>query len=133
MHHHDTSLHSGTKRARGLGSAHEGTGHFWLQRVSALALIPLSVWLMVELVGSFLGSDRATAALWFRHPLHALAMLLFVLAIALHARLGMQTIIEDYVHCEAKKIALLLVNNAAMLLFTLAGVIAIARIHLIGI
>jgi succinate dehydrogenase / fumarate reductase membrane anchor subunit len=64
---------------------------------------------------------------------HALVTLVFVVALAVHAKLGMQVIIEDYVHCEAKKLSLLIFNSAAMLLFALLSIFAIARLHFIGI
>ncbi len=122
------------KRVRGLGAAHAGTGHFWWQRVTALALIPLSVWFLVSILQKFmLAEDRAEAALWFQNPIHAVLTLLLVVMLGLHAKLGMQVIIEDYVHCEAKKIALLLLNSAALLIFALASMTAIAHLHLIGI
>ncbi len=132
MHSKDSML-SDMKRVRGLGAAHAGTGHFWWQRLSALALIPLSVWLLVTLVTQLLGTDRPNAAMWFMHPFHTVAMLLFVVALAVHAKLGIQVIIEDYVHCEAKKLTLLIFNSAVMVLFALLCIVAIARLHFIGI
>lgn len=129
-----SSMRTDTKRVRGLGTAHSGTGHFWLQRLSALALIPVSVWFLASIIGTFLTtSDMRDAAMWFQNPIHAGLMLIFVLALAIHAKLGIQVIIEDYVHCEAKKIALLIFNSAAMLIFALAGIFAIAHLHFIGI
>jgi succinate dehydrogenase / fumarate reductase membrane anchor subunit len=133
MHSKDSML-SDLKRVRGLGgAAHEGTGHFWWQRLSALALIPLSVWLLVTLITQLMGLDRASTAFWFQNPFHALGTLIFVVALALHAKLGMQVIIEDYVHCEAKKLTLLIFNSAVMIVFALLSIFAIARLHFIGI
>lgn len=133
MDHSSNSLRTETKRVRGLGAAHEGTGHFWLQRVSALALIPLSVWMIIQLVTVMVGADRAVSAAWFQSPAHSLGAMLLVVALAVHARLGVQVIIEDYVHSEGKKLALLVLNNAANLLFGLASLFAIVRLHFIGI
>ena len=126
-------MHSPIKRVRGLGATHEGTGHFWLQRVSALALVPLSIWLMIALVNHLLGTDRITVASWFHHPLTSLGMVTFIVALAVHARIGIQEIITDYVHGHGAKIALILLNNTAMLIFSLASLCAIARLHFIGI
>jgi succinate dehydrogenase / fumarate reductase membrane anchor subunit len=126
-------LRTPIKRARGLGSAKSGTHHFWVQRVSAVALIPLSIWFMVTLVGQLLGESREDIALWHHHPLNALALGALIVALFLHARLGIQTIIEDYVQHEGKKIVLLLVLNAIVFGFGAASLLAIARLHFFGI
>ena len=130
---HNTSLRTPIKRARGLGSAHSGTHHFWLLRVSALALIPLSIWFIVELLSTLLGADHATIGEWFRNPITALLMAIFVVAMFLHARLGIQEIIEDYVPHKGKKIALLLLNNTLIYGFGAASLLAIIHLHLFGI
>jgi len=129
---HD-GLRSSTKRVRGLGSAHHGVGHWWLQRITALALIPLSVWFMSQLATLLMGASSGTVRYWFKSPAITIAMLLFVVALFTHARLGVQVIIEDYVHCKVKKIALLLFTNTAMLLAGLACVFSILRLHFVGI
>jgi succinate dehydrogenase / fumarate reductase membrane anchor subunit len=126
-------LRTPIKRARGLGSAKSGTHHFWVQRMSAVALIPLSIWFMVTLVGQLLGESREDIALWHHHPLNALALAALIVALFVHARLGIQTIIEDYVQHEGKKIVLLLVLNALILGFGAASLLAIARLHFFGI
>ncbi|MES2985093.1 MAG: succinate dehydrogenase, hydrophobic membrane anchor protein [Pseudomonadota bacterium] len=133
MHDAHASLRTPIKRARGLGSAKDGTGHFWLQRVSAVALIPLTVWFMVSLITHLIGADRAGVAQWLSHPLVALAMAALIAAMFIHARLGIQVIVEDYVHHEGKKIVALLLNNALILGFGGASLFAIARLHFIGI
>ena len=98
------------KNVRSLGSAKEGTDHFWQQRVTAVAnliLTPLFVALVVFLVGADYGVVRRVLG----HPIVAMLMLLFILAGLVHMRLGMQTIIEDYVHGEGAKIVLLMLNT----------------------
>ena len=127
-----TSLRSHTKRVRGLGSSHHGTHHWWLQRLTAGAMIPLSVWFLVQLVTHLIGADVAAISLWLKSPVASIALLLFIVAMFVHARLGLQVIIEDYVHCEIKKIALLLFMNATVLVAGLACVFAIVRLHFIG-
>ena len=96
--------------ARGLGSAKDGTEHFWRQRVTAVALIPLAIWFAVSLV-AMSGADHAAVLAWLKQPLPAAAMLLFVATGFAHLRLGMQVIIEDYVTAETGKIALLMLNT----------------------
>ena len=130
---HQPDYRSELKRARGLGPSHEGTGHFWLQRVSALALVPLSIWFLVKLVTILATADRAHVAQWFHDPVTALFMAVFMGAMFLHARIGMQEIVEDYVHCKAAKLTVLLFGKGLNLLLCLATLAAIARLHFIGI
>ena len=94
-------------RARGLGSAKDGTHHWWMQRVTAIALVPLTVWLVGSLVA--IGSaDHAQTVHWIRSPAVSIALLLTIAALFHHAQLGLQVVIEDYVHAEWKKIAVLI-------------------------
>ena len=94
-------------RARGLGSAKDGTRHWWMQRVTAVALIPLTVWLAASLVAVG-AADHARTVDWIRSPAVAIALLLTIAALFHHAQLGLQVVIEDYVHAEGKKIAALI-------------------------
>ena len=98
------------KRARGLGSAKEGAGHFMRQRITAVAnliLAPIVLWLIVSLAGADLATVKATLS----HPLVATALIAFVLSVAVHMRIGIQVIIEDYVHGARAKLLLLLANT----------------------
>lgn len=133
MDNSSSSLRTPIKRARGLGSAHDGTRHFWVQRVSAVALIPLSIWFMVTLVSRLLSGEQVAVMIWLRNPLAALALSALIVALFVHARLGVQTIIEDYIHCEVKKIAALLFLNLCIFGFGAASLMAIARLHFFGI
>ena len=134
MAHNDSKyFRSNLKRVRGMGAAHTGTEHFWLQRLSALALVPLSIWFVVKLATVLVIADREAAVAWFRDPITAIAMALFVFFITLHAKLGLQVIIEDYVHCERSKLALLIVNGTFTTLCCVASLIAIAHLHFVGI
>jgi succinate dehydrogenase / fumarate reductase, membrane anchor subunit len=97
-------------RVRGLGSAKGGTDHFWMQRVTAVANIAL-VCFLIWLVLTLAGADYATVKRTLARPEIAIPLLLLVLSGAVHMRLGMQTIIEDYVHSEGRKVAALMLNS----------------------
>jgi succinate dehydrogenase / fumarate reductase membrane anchor subunit len=106
----NSSLETPLKRVEGLGSAHAGTEHFWRQRVTAVAGIPLLVAVLIVVV-LLTGADYATARATLSQPLVALLFLLFIGTMIVHMRLGMQVIIEDYVHEELPKLALLMLNT----------------------
>ena len=97
------------KRVRGLGTAHEGTDHFWLQRLTAVANIPLMLFLIGLLV-ALNGADYATVRDVLGNPFVALMLALAFLSVLNHMRLGMQVIIEDYVHGDGARIALVMLN-----------------------
>jgi len=97
-------------KVRGLGSAKEGTGHFWMQRVTALANVPLTLFL-AGFVARYAGADHATVKSAIQHPLVGILLLLLVLSGVYHMRLGMQVIIEDYVHAEGSKLLWLTLNT----------------------
>lgn len=90
-------LRSSLGRVRGLGSAKEGVGHWWAQRLSALALVPLSIWFVIAAI-SLIGADYASFQAWLGIFGNALLMVLTVAVLFYHAALGMQVVIEDYVH-----------------------------------
>lgn len=115
------------KTARRLGSAKEGADHFWKQRVTGVAnafLVIFLVWLVVSLAGA----DHATVKSWLSHPLIALPLLMLVLSGTIHMRIGMQVIIEDYVHTEATKIALLMLNTFFAIFIGAACTYAVLRL-----
>lgn len=114
-------------RARGLGSAKSGTGHFWWQRVTAILLALLVPWLVGTLV-SFIGADLATVQATLARPYNAILFAAFVVALFWHAKLGMQVVIEDYVHVRAWEVALQLLVTFACALGALGSLYAIARI-----
>ena len=97
-------------KVRGLGSAHRGTETFWRQRLTAVANIPLVIFLILS-IAAYAGADYATARAYFAQPVVALAMLALVLSASVHMRIGLKEIIEDYVHNELAKVgAILLVT-----------------------
>ena len=97
-------------RVRGLGAARSGTGHFWRQRLTAVANIPLTI-AAVIIVITLLGRNQATAAQVLGSPLVAIIVLLFIASITAHMKIGMQVIIEDYVHDDIAKIGLIVANT----------------------
>lgn len=113
--------------ARGLGAAKDGVGHWWSQRLSAGALVFLVPWFVVTAI-SLVGSDHANTSAFIAQPLNATLMLAFVLAMFWHARLGLQVVIEDYIHVAWLELALQLLVKAAFALAAIASVVAIGRI-----
>ena len=114
-------------RARGLGSAKDGVGHWWAQRLTAIALIPLVVWFAISLI-MLSGADYTVVRAWIGSPL---VMMLLVLTIAVglhHAQLGMQVVIEDYVGGDGWKLALIVIVKFIAVLFGLGAIVAILRI-----
>jgi succinate dehydrogenase / fumarate reductase membrane anchor subunit len=121
------SLRTPLKTARYLGSAKEGADHFWKQRVTAVANLVLAVYL-VWLVVSLAGADHATVAATLGRPEIALPMILLILSGVIHMRLGMQTIIEDYVHGEAAKIVLLMLNTFFAVTVGAASILGVLKL-----
>jgi succinate dehydrogenase / fumarate reductase, membrane anchor subunit len=116
-----TGMKTPLKAARGLGSAKSGTAHFWQQRMTALANVPLLVFLVWFMV-SHLGASRAAIVASVQNPLVAILLLLTLASVFWHMRLGLHVVIEDYVHDHKIKLAGLLLNSAfALVLFSLAA------------
>jgi succinate dehydrogenase / fumarate reductase membrane anchor subunit len=114
-------------RVRGFGSAREGTDHFWKQRLTAvsnLVLVCILIWLLVNLAGADYAAVKKTLA----RPQNAIALLLLVLSGVIHMRLGMQTIIEDYVHSEGRKVMALMLNSFFTMLVGLTSVFAVLKL-----
>ncbi len=111
-------------RVRGLGSAQSGTDHFWRQRLTAVANVPLTIAFVVIVVG-LLGRNHAAVVQILGSPLVAVVMLLFITSICIHMRIGMQVIIEDYVHDEKQKLFLLIANTFFTVAVGLASAFAI--------
>ena len=125
----DMSLQTPIGRVRGLGSAKEGVHHWWSQRLTALALVPLSLWFIYSLV-VVTGADYATVVAWLANPLNAVLMLLFIISLYYHAALGLQVIIEDYIDSEWQKIACLILVKFLALLAGLSAAIAVLKVYL---
>ncbi|MGI4880417.1 MAG: succinate dehydrogenase, hydrophobic membrane anchor protein [Janthinobacterium lividum] len=116
-------------RVRGLGSAKSGVGHWWLQRVTAVSNLVLVLWFVTSLV-RLPSLDYAATVTWLRQPVAAIPMLLLIVSVFYHFRLGVQVFIEDYLHREATKLLALLALNFYALGGAAAGVFAVLKIAL---
>jgi succinate dehydrogenase / fumarate reductase membrane anchor subunit len=114
-------------RVRGLGAAKSGTEHFWRQRLTAVANVPLTI-AFVLIVVSLLGRNHAAAAQILGSPLVAIVMLLFIVSVTTHMRIGMQVVIEDYVHDEPAKVILLMLNTFFSFAVALASAYGILKL-----
>ncbi|HET7065034.1 MAG TPA: succinate dehydrogenase, hydrophobic membrane anchor protein [Rudaea sp.] len=124
-----TDLQTPLKRARGLGSAKDGTHHFIVQRITALALVPLAIW-VIWLALALVRADYAHARAIVHHPFAAIWLTAFVIATFWHAQLGLQVVIEDYVHARWLEVTAQLAVKFFCAVGALASVLAIVRIAL---
>lgn len=120
-------MHSPLGQVRGLGSAKKGVEHWWVQRLTAMALAPLMLWLSVALIGG-VGSSYTTVVTWLKVPLTTTLMALLLIALFYHMALGLQVIIEDYVHSDRAKIPALILVRLSCFALAVAGIVAILRI-----
>jgi succinate dehydrogenase / fumarate reductase, membrane anchor subunit len=124
-------LRSPLARARGHGSAKEGVSHWWAQRLTSVALVPLGCWFLISLL-TLPSLDHATVVNWMSGTATALVMILFVLVAVWHSQLGIQVVIEDYVHDEGMKTVALALASFAHFALAAAALLAILRITLRG-
>ena len=121
------SVRSPLARVRGLGSAQHGVGDWWIQRVTAVALVPLVVWFVASVI-SLAGADYRTVALWMGSPVTAVLLILLLIAMFRHAQLGLRVVIEDYVHHEGAKVAMLLIVNAVLAILAVGSILSILKL-----
>ena len=124
-------MRSPLSRARGLGSAREGVEHWWMQRVTAVALIPLTLWFAASLI-ALTGSDYNAFIAWLRAPFVTILMVLLLIALFHHMALGLQVVVEDYVHSDRVKIPAVVAIRFACFALAVAGIIATLRIAFDG-
>lgn len=122
------SLRTPLSEAKGLGSAKEGASHWWMQRITAVALVPLAIWFAfaIAMLG---GASYETVIAWLQSPIVAVLLILFIVATFYHTQLGLQVIIEDYVGGWLK-IATLTVVNFLCIIFVVAGITALLKVSL---
>jgi succinate dehydrogenase / fumarate reductase membrane anchor subunit len=111
-------------RARGLGSAKEGVHHWWIERLTGLALVPLSLWFIVSVLG-LLGAEYGTVRTWLSSPLTLGLMILTIAATFYHAQLGLQVVLEDYIKTKGVRLAAIALVDVACLLLALAAMLAV--------
>ena len=121
------SLRTPLGKVKGLGSAKSGASHWWMQRLTALALIPLIVWFVVNIIRGA-GSEHYVLS-FIASPLNAVFTVLFIVTTLYHGMLGIQTVIEDYVHSKPRKLILLISVQFASIVTAIAGVIAVVALH----
>ena len=125
----ESSLRTPLARVIGLGAAKDGTGHWWMQRLTAIALVTLTVWLVASAI-SLAGAEHAQLKAWLANPLAALLLVLFLGASFYHLKLGLQVVIEDYVHAAPAKLTLLILNSFACVLVAGASILAVLKLFL---
>ena len=118
---------SDTKKVKGLGTSKHGFGHWWMQRLSAVLMIPLGLWFFFSLTQlDNLAPD--TLIMWLHNPIQALLMALWTLTVVYHGTLGLQVIIEDYVHSKSLALSLLVLIKFAMLIMIVASFFALFKL-----
>jgi len=120
------SLRSPLSQARGLGASKQGTHHWFVQRISAVAMVPLMLWLVFSVAG-LAGSEYGAVRDWVSSPLNTTLLVILVATMFYHAILGTQVVIEDYVHHEGVKMGALIATRFALIIGGVAGVVAVLK------
>ncbi len=118
-------------RARGLGAAKSGTEHWWAQRWTALALVPLVIWFVISVL-ALVGAEHSVVVAWIGNPAIAVLLVLLIATVLHHGQLGVQVVIEDYVPNERVKLVSILAVKGSAIVVAVAGILAVLRIALGG-
>jgi succinate dehydrogenase / fumarate reductase membrane anchor subunit len=121
------SLKTPLGQVRGLGSARSGTHHWWMQRVTAVALVPLTLWFILSLM-VHAGADYSQMSVWLASPFNAIMMLLLIGATFHHLQLGLQVVVEDYIHGEGAKVAVMMAIKLASVALAVAAAFAVLKV-----
>ena len=123
------NMRSPLSRARGLGSAKTGTDHWWAQRLTALALIPLVIWFVVSMI-IVTSADHAAAVEFISSPINAVLLILLIAATFHHGQLGLQVVIEDYIHTKWLEVGLIIAVKGAAVFLGVVSVYAVIALAL---
>ncbi len=115
-------------RVRGLGSSNDGIHHWWMQRLSGIALVPLCLWFVFSVVGLLVDADLATVTEWVGRHYNPVLLILFVICMFHHAQLGLQVVIEDYIRSEPTKVTLLVSVKLGALLLGACSTFAVIKL-----
>ena len=126
---HIDIMRSPLGRARGLGSARAGAAHWWAQRITSLALLPLTLWFLCAMI-RMIGATRDDVVFWMAGPLPVVLMIALVVATFYHLQLGLQVVIEDYVTTDALRVASILLMKGVSVLLALACIVSVLRLGL---
>lgn len=121
------AMRSTLGRVRGMGSAKDGTHHFFVQRLTAIALVPLTLWFVYSAI-KLIGQDNFAVHQWASHQINACGLIALVIATFHHMQLGLQTVIEDYVHEEGTKFVVLIGMKLVCAAFAIAGIVAVIKL-----
>lgn len=125
------SLRSPLGRVRGLGSAKDGTAHWWAQRLTAVALVPLLLWFSAS-IAMMTGADIAAVRAWIANPVVSILLVLLAIAAFHHAQLGLQVVLEDYVQTEWLKVAGIIAVKFAAVALAVACIFSVLKIAVAG-
>ena len=122
-----SSLETPLHRVQGLGASHSGTGHFWRERLTSVALIPLSLWFAYAMLG-LAGTNEVAVVSFLAHPWNAILMAAFAVISFYHLSLGLQVVIDDYIHTTGIKLFLLILVRFVAIAAAISCVFALIRI-----
>ncbi len=126
-----SNLRTPLSQVKGLGSAKEGTGHFWVQRLTAIGLVPMVIWIAFA-VARLPSMSQADIHIWLGNPFSAVMMILFLVAAFWHAKLGLQVVIEDYVSDHAVRTVAIIAVNLLSVALAVVGVFSVLHIAFTG-
>jgi succinate dehydrogenase / fumarate reductase membrane anchor subunit len=128
-----SELRSPLAKARGLGSAHSGTALWWQQRLLSMALVPLSIWFIASLTQLLAADTPEGVAEWLSSPVSAILLLAFLGMMIFHVKLGLQEVIEDYIHNKALTFVAMILKSGLSWALLLVAAFSIAKLHFIGL